>query len=75
MPTTTRQVLQLSFDTETAGKTYTMSFRNPKTTLTALEINAVAADLISKNIILAPGGALTALNHAAIVDTDTNDLV
>jgi hypothetical protein len=75
MPTTTRQVLQLVFDTETAGKQHTMSFRNPKDDLTALTINAFAADLISKNIILATGGALTALFHAAIVDTDTNDLV
>ncbi|MCX5977783.1 MAG: hypothetical protein NTV33_13450 [Coprothermobacterota bacterium] len=58
----TTTVLRLVFDTETVGKQYSISFRNPK-------------NIVSRDFINSSGGALTALADGGIVDTTFTDLV
>jgi len=71
----TTTVLRLVFDTETANKQYTISFRNPRTDITAAEIATLGANIVSRDIINSSGGALTALADGGIVDTTFTDLV
>ena len=71
----TTTVLRLVFDTETANKQYTISFRNPRTDITAAEIATLGANIVSRDFINSSGGALTALADGGIVDTTFTDLV
>jgi hypothetical protein len=71
----TTKVLRLVFDTETVGKQYSISFRNPKSTITAAQIATLGANIVSRDFINSSGGALTALADGGIVDTTFTDLV
>ncbi|MCX5971833.1 MAG: DUF2922 family protein [Coprothermobacterota bacterium] len=52
----TTKVLRLVFDTETVGKQYSISFRNPKSTITAAQIATLGANIQSVPITSRVGG-------------------
>jgi len=75
MADTTSLNLQLVFNTETAGKTHSMSFRYPQADVLAADIDTLMDLIIAKNIITTLGGALTTINNAGIVTREFLDLV
>ena len=75
MADTSTTVCQLIFDTETFGKQFTISFQNPKATITAAQIATLGANIVTRDIFNAAGGALTALHDGGIVETIFTDLV
>ena len=73
MPTT-RTVLRLVFGTE-GGKTHTIEFLNPKSTVTEQQVHDLMQMIISKNVILTKYGNLTTIKDGGIVSTTITDLV
>ena len=74
MADTTKTSLQLSF-LNASGAAYTMSFNYPDTDVTALQIETLMALMITKDIILTTGGALTTSRDGGLVTRSFVDLV
>lgn len=73
MPTTTSQTLRMVFRSQ-GGTSMTISLENPRTDVTATEIEAAMDLVISKNIFTTNGGDLASKYDIKIVDKTTNDL-
>jgi hypothetical protein len=65
--------LRLTFTT-TLGSTFSLTFPQPKESITAAEVESVMDLIVSKNMFLLPGGELIGKRDIKIVDTTTNDL-
>ena len=74
MPDTSVTTLQLSF-LNASGAPYSMSFRYPKGDLTTLDIETVMDLVITKNIILTVGGALSTKKDGGIIVRSFTDMV
>ena len=73
MATTTRKVLRMTFNSDLGGAV-TLTLPEPKTGITAAEIEAVMDQIIAKDIFLGSGGAMVSKRDIKIVDTITDDL-
>ena len=56
------------------GNAVTITLPEPKTSLTAAQIEAVMDQIITKNIFLTSGGELVSKRDVKIVNTTTDDL-
>ena len=75
MADTSSLYLQMSFNTETANKPYSMSFRYPQADVLPADVDTLMDLIIAKNILIAPGGALVSIKDAGIVTREFLDLV
>jgi len=73
MPVTTSQTLRMVFRSQ-GGTSMTISLDNPRSDVTAAEIEAAMNTIISKNIFNTTGGDLASKYDIKIVDKTTNDL-
>ncbi len=73
MPVTTSQTLRMVFRSQ-GGTSMTISLDNPRSDVTAAEIEAAMDTIISKNIFNTTGGDLASKYDIKIVDKTTNDL-
>ena len=73
MPVTTSQTLRMVFRSQ-GGNSMTISLDNPRSDVTAAEIEAAMDTIISKNIFNTTGGDLASKYDIKIVDKTTNDL-
>lgn len=73
MATTTEKVLRMAF-INAGGSTFSITLPQPRTDLTAAEIEAAMNLVISKNIFTSNGGNLVDISDIKIIDTTTNDL-
>jgi len=74
MANTSTTVLRLVFGTEN-GKTASMEFSNPKSTVTEAEVQALMNLIITKNVVNTKNGALTTILDGGIVTRSFTDLV
>ncbi len=72
MPETTR-TLRMVFKNQ-AGSNYTISLDDPRSDLTAAEIEAVMDQIIASNILTTSGGDLVSKYDVKIIDRTVNDL-
>jgi len=70
----TTTYLRLVFLTET-GDTHTISLKDPKSNLTSTEVSQVMQNIISRDIILSSGGALTGIKEAYVEGVTVNQLL
>ncbi|TGE39745.1 DUF2922 domain-containing protein [Desulfosporosinus fructosivorans] len=73
MASVTRKVLRMTFN-NALGNAVTITLANPKTDLTAAQVEAVMDQIIAKNIFLTSGGDLISKRDVKIVNTTTDDL-
>lgn len=73
MPITTSQTLRMTFRSQ-GGTSMSISLDNPRTDVTAAEIEAVMDTIIAKNIFNTTGGDLASKYDVKIIDKTTNDL-
>jgi len=73
MASVTRKVLKMTFN-NALGNAVTITLPNPKTDLTATQVQTVMDQIIAKNIFLTSGGDLISKQDIKIVDTTTDDL-
>jgi len=73
MPVTTSQTLRMVFRSQ-GGTSMTISLDNPRSDVTAAEIEAAMDTIINKNIFNTTGGDLASKYDIKIVDKTTNDL-
>ncbi len=73
MPITTSQTLRMVFRSQ-GGTSMTISLDNPRTDVTAAEIETVMDTIITKNIFSTNGGDLASKYDIKVVDRTTNDL-
>lgn len=74
MADTSSTVLRLVFGTEN-GKTSSMEFSNPKSTVTQAEVQALMNLMITKNVVNTKNGALTTIIDGSIVTRTFTDLI
>ena len=74
MADTSTTVLRLTFGTEN-GKTASMEFNNPKTTVTEAQVQSLMQLIITKNVVNTKNGALTTIVDGGIVTRSFTDLV
>lgn len=67
--------LVLVFNTETEGRSFIMRFNNPKSNLTAQQIQNFMNWIIQQNIFLTRYGELTGIRDGGIVERNFNDLI
>jgi len=60
--------------TSQAGRNVTITLDNPRSDLTAAEIEAAMDLVIARNIFTSSGGDLVAKQDIKIIDSTTNDL-
>jgi hypothetical protein len=65
--------LEMTFN-NTAGTTSKISVDNPKTDLTAVEVQTGMASIVTANIFDSTGGDLISAKSARVVSTEINDL-
>ncbi|MTI85742.1 MAG: DUF2922 domain-containing protein [Firmicutes bacterium] len=73
MPITTSQTLRMVFRSQ-GGTSMTISLDNPRTDVTAAEIETVMDTIITKNVFSTNGGDLASKYDIKVVDRTTNDL-
>jgi len=73
MPVTNSQTLRMVFRSQ-GGTGMTISLDNPRTDVTAADIEAAMDLIISKNIFNTNGGDLASKYDIKIIDRTTNDL-
>jgi len=73
MSVTTSQTLRMVFRSQ-GGTSMTISLDNPRSDVTAAEIEAAMDTVISSNIFNTTGGDLASKYDIKIVDKTTNDL-
>ena len=74
MANTSKTVLRLVFGTEN-GKTASMEFNNPKSTVTEAQVHDLMQLIITKNVVNTKNGALTTIVDGGIVTRSCTDLV
>jgi hypothetical protein len=74
MADTNTKVLRLVFGTEN-GKTASMEFSNPKTTITQAQVASLMQMFITKNVVDTKNGVLTTIIDGGIVERTFTDLV
>lgn len=73
MASITKKVLRMTFN-NSSGNAVTITLPDPKASLTAVQIETVMDQIITKNIFLTSGGELISKRDVKIVDTTTDDL-
>lgn len=73
MAVSTSKVLRLTFTTA-GGGSFAITLPNPKEDLQLTEVMTVMNSLITSDIFLTPGGALTGVRDVKVIGTVTNDL-
>ena len=73
MASISKKVLRMTFNSA-LGTAVSITLSEPKTDLTAAQIEAVMDQIIAKDIFLTSGGALVSKRDVKIVDTTTNDM-
>ena len=73
MPITTSQTLRMVFRSQ-GGTSMTISLDNPRTDVTAAEIETAMDTIITKNVFSTNGGDLASKYDIKVVDRTTNDL-
>jgi len=73
MASVTRKVLKMTFN-NALGNAVTITLANPKTGLTAAQVETVMDQIITKNIFLTSGGDLISKRDVKIINTTTDDL-
>lgn len=68
------KALKLKFVTE-AGKNVSMNIANINDKITADQVKALGADIISKKVFTSNGSGLTKLTAAHVVETASTDLL
>ena len=68
------KALKLKFATE-AGKSVSMNIANVSDKITADQVKALGADIVSKKVFTSNGSDLTKLTAAHVVETDSTDLL
>lgn len=70
---TTNKTLRMVFSSQ-AGRNVTITLDNPRSDLTAAEIEAAMDLIIARNIFTSSGGDLAAKQDIKVIDTTTDDL-
>ena len=73
MASVTKKVLRMTFN-NALGNAVTITLANPKTDLTAAQVETVMDQIITKNIFLTSGGDLMSKRDVKIINTTTDDL-
>jgi len=73
MASISKKVLRMTFNSA-VGTAVSITLSEPKTDLTAAQIEAVMDQIIAKDIFLTSGGALVSKRDVKIVDTTTDDM-
>ena len=73
MASVTKKVLRMTFN-NALGNAVTITLANPKTYLTAAQVETVMDQIITKNIFLTSGGDLISKRDVKIINTTTDDL-
>ncbi|KUO74916.1 MAG: hypothetical protein APF81_08160 [Desulfosporosinus sp. BRH_c37] len=73
MASVTKKVLRMTFN-NALGNAVTITLANPKTDLTAAQVETVMDQIITKNIFLTSGGDLISKRDVKIINTTTDDL-
>ena len=73
MASISKKVLRMTFNSA-LGTAVSITLSEPKTDLTAAQIEAVMDQIIAKDIFLTSGGALVSKRDVKIVDTTTDDM-
>jgi len=73
MASVTKKVLRMTFN-NALGNAVTITLANPKSDLTAAQVETVMDQIIAKNIFLTSGGDLISKRDVKIVNTTTDDL-
>ena len=73
MASVSRKVLKMTFN-NALGNAVTITLANPKTDLTAAQVETVMDQIITKNIFLTSGGDLISKRDIKIINTTTDDL-
>ena len=68
------QVLELQFDT-IDGKKFTLSVDDPRSGLTAQEVQTGMEALLASNAFHVNGGNLAAFSHARLIDRNVTELI
>ena len=69
----TARTLRMVFRNQ-AGRNVTMSLDNPRSDLTAAEVEAAMDLVIARNILTSSGGDLVSKQDIRIIDSTTDDL-
>lgn len=70
---TTAKTLRMIFSSQ-AGRSVTLTLDNPRSDLTAAEIEATMDLVIARNIFNSSGGDLVTKQDIKVIDSTTNDL-
>lgn len=70
---TTAKTLRMIFSSQ-AGRSVTLTLDNPRSDLTAAEIEAAMDLVITRNIFNSSGGDLVTKQDIKVIDSTTNDL-
>lgn len=73
MASVTKKVLRMTFN-NALGNAVTITLANPKTDLTAAQVETVMDQIITKNIFLTSGGDFISKRDIKIINTTTDDL-
>jgi Protein of unknown function (DUF2922) len=73
MASVTKKVLRMTFN-NALGNAVTITLANPKTGLTAAQVETVMDQIITKNIFLTSGGDFISKRDVKIINTTTDDL-
>jgi hypothetical protein len=73
MASVTKKVLRMTFN-NALGNAVTITLANPKTDLTAAQVETVMDQIITKNIFLTSGGDFISKRDVKIINTTTDDL-
>jgi hypothetical protein len=75
MADTSSKTLRLIFTTEDPTKDFILSLDHPKDALNATTVQPIMAGIITRDLFLAPGGALVGIKGMEIVDRTVDDLL
>ncbi|MHB8126701.1 MAG: DUF2922 domain-containing protein [Desulfitobacteriaceae bacterium] len=70
---TTKKILRMTFN-DSLGGAVSITLPEPKADLTAVQIEAVMDQIITKNVFVGTGGTLISKKDIKIIGTTTDDL-
>jgi hypothetical protein len=75
MADTSSKTLRLIFTTEDPVRDFILSLDHPKDALNVATVQPIMAGIVTRDVFLAPGGALVGIKGIEIVDRTVDDLL
>ena len=75
MADTSSKTLRLIFSTEDPTRDFILNLDHPKDALNVATVQPIMAGIITRDVFLAPGGALVGIKGMEIVDRTVDDLM